>query len=98
MSGGLVYAAAGYDGIVILQTYTPQPNDTLHFSANPGVRGDIFRCAIGGLPGIRVGVERSSDLLHWENWMDLILPSTPLDLERPIEPTEPAQFFRATIR
>ena len=93
-----MYVAAGADGLVIRYTYAPQPKGSLYFSANPGVGGDTFRCAIGGLPGLRVGVERSSDLLHWENWMDLILPSTPLDLERPIEPTEPAQFFRATIR
>lgn len=49
-----------------------------------------------GLPGLRVELERSSDLHHWQSWTNTVLGIGPLELTDP--EINPRQFYRATAR
>ncbi|MCZ7636657.1 MAG: hypothetical protein M5U12_11895 [Verrucomicrobia bacterium] len=90
-----VFVAAGRDGLVILHPFTPLSGPPLSFGlVQAGPTG--LDLVIEGLPGLRVDLERSSDLHHWQSWTNTLLGTGPLqltDLE-----VNPRQFYRAIAR
>jgi hypothetical protein len=70
----------------------------LSIAANPQIQADSFHVTVQGLPGIRVGVEQSADLVNWQSWTNFILPPAPLELEQSGASTHPRQFYRAVVK
>jgi hypothetical protein len=52
--------------------------------------------SLQGLPGLKVDIERSSDLQHWQSWTSGLLGTGPLELTDSEANTQ--QFYRGTIR
>ena len=94
--GDYLFVAAGDQGLSILHTYRQGP--PLSFAANAQVQADFFGFTVQGLPGIRVGVEQSNDLMNWQSWTNFILPPVPRELEQPGASTHPRQFYRAVVK
>ena len=83
-------------GLTILHPYKPAP--PLSLAANPQVQADSFGCTIQGLPGIRVGIEQSLNLVDCQSWTNFILPATPLELRQAGASALPRQFYRAVLK
>jgi hypothetical protein len=49
-----------------------------------------------GLPGLRVDLERSSVLHHWQSWTNTLLDTGSVELTDP--EANPRQFYRAIAR
>jgi hypothetical protein len=52
--------------------------------------------SLQGLPGLKVDIERSSDLRQWQSWTSALLGTGPLELTDP--EVNPWQFYRAKVR
>ncbi|MCZ7636653.1 MAG: hypothetical protein M5U12_11875 [Verrucomicrobia bacterium] len=90
-----VFVAAGRDGLIILHPFTPLAGPPLSFGrVQPGPTG--VDLVLEGLPGLRVDLERSSDLHHWQSWTNTLLGTGPVELTDP--ETNPRQFYRAIAR
>jgi hypothetical protein len=61
--------------------------------ALPVLEGSSLRLSVQGLPGLRVEVQRSANLLNWQSWTNGVLGSSPLEF-RDVDPN-PRQFYRA---
>ena len=87
---GLAYVATWSDGIVVLG----QPQ-WAHLQPGPQTAGWVHFW-LTGTAGLSAILQRSTNLLHWEDWM-----SEPLDV-LPIEINDssllPSQFYRAVVR
>lgn len=90
-----VFVAAGGDGLVILHPFTPWSGPPLSFRRVPaGPKG--MDLVLEGLPGLRVDLERSSDLHHWQSWTNTLLGTGPSEVADP--EANPWQSYRATAR
>jgi hypothetical protein len=90
-----VFVAAGSDGLVILHPFTPLSGPPLSFGrVQAGPTG--MDLVLEGLPGLRVDLERSSDLHHWQSWTNTLLGTSPVGLTDP--EANPRQFYRAIAR
>jgi hypothetical protein len=90
--------AAGLDGLVIFDTAPPPalPQISLTPLSLHEQRG--FRFRIEGLASMPVDIERSSDLVHWENWFTTILGDDPLELLDVSATVKARQFYRVLAR
>jgi hypothetical protein len=82
-------------GLVILHPFTPLTGPALSFGpVRAGQHG--IDLSLQGLPGLKVDIERSSDLQHWQSWTNGLLGTGPLELTDSEANTQ--QFYRGTIR
>ena len=79
-------------GLFILNHFTPLSGPALSL-AFPGLEGRSLRVSVQGLPGLRIEVQRSPDLLNWQTWTNGVLGSSPLEFRDP-DPNL-RQFYRA---
>ena len=87
-----VFVAAWSGGLFILNHFTPLSAPALSL-ALPALEGSSLRVSVQGLPGLRIEVQRSPDLLNWQTWTNGVLGSSPLDFRDP-DPNL-RQFYRA---
>jgi hypothetical protein len=88
ISQGRLFAAAGEQGLVILDFFHPfrlQP-------ASLGQRG-AEQLGLTGPRGLPVVVQRSADLMRWEDWQSVTLPTPPLQLGNG-DAQPPDRFYR----
>jgi LVIVD repeat-containing protein len=90
LSDSHVFVAANDRGLFILNHFTPGPVLSL---ASPSLEGSSLRVSVQGLPGLRVEVQRSGDLLNWQSWTNGVLGSSPLEF-RDTDPNL-RKFYRA---
>jgi hypothetical protein len=90
VAGNLVFAAAGWDGLVILNTYQPPPRiESTVFD------GDGFHLIFRGEAGRTIRLQRSSDLKTWEDWVILTATGESQEVADPSAGSHPCQFYRA---
>jgi hypothetical protein len=89
VSGNHAFVAGG--SLFILNLYTP-----VSLAAVPGPQPGAFGVSIHGLAGVQVEIERSLDLIHWQQWTNGVLGSTPLTFRD--NDANPRQFYRALTR
>jgi len=87
-----VFVAAEGEGLFILNHFTPLSGPALSL-ALPGLEGSSLRVSVQGLPGLRIEVQRSGDLLSWQSWTNGVLGSSPLEFRDP-DPNA-RRFYRA---
>ena len=92
LSDNHVFVAAYDRGLFILNHFTPLSGPALSF-ALPALEGSSLRVSVQGLPGLRIEVQRSPDLLNWQTWTNGVLGSSPLEFRDP-DPNL-RQFYRA---
>jgi hypothetical protein len=82
-------------GLTILHPFTPLTGPALSLRpVRAGRNGtDLL---LQGLPGLKVEIERSSDLQHWQSWTSELLGTGPMELTDP--EANPWQFYRAKVR
>ena len=90
VSGDKVYVAAGEDGPIILNTYQPPPRIE---SAEFG--DDGFHLIFRGEAGRTIWLQRSADLLTWEDWVILTATGQSQAVAGPSGGSHPCQFYRA---
>jgi hypothetical protein len=84
--------ADGGGGLFILNHFTPFSGPALSL-ALPGLEGNSLRVSVQGVPGLRIEVQRSADLLNWQSWTNGVLGSTSLEFCDP-DPNL-RRFYRA---
>jgi hypothetical protein len=81
--------------LVVLHQFTPLTGPPLSFGpVHAGSNG--ITLSLQGLPGLKVEIERSSDLQQWQSWTSELLGTGPLELTDP--EVNPWQFYRAKVR
>jgi hypothetical protein len=85
----------GEQGLVVLHSFTPLSGPALQFAPAPRLELNAFHLSVQGLPGLPVQIERSLDLIHWQNWTNGILGTGPLEFLDASDGTSPRQFYRA---
>ncbi len=98
ISGDKLFLAGGPDGLVILNTYTALTHWILSLESPTRPESGQFSFSVQGLPGLPVGVERGTDLAHWESVTNLVLGKVPLDLLDAEVSPRAQQFYRAVVR
>jgi hypothetical protein len=98
VSGDNVYVPIGLNGLAIFDTAPPPalPRLSLTPLSFHDQRG--FRFRIEGLAGMPVDIERSSDLMHWENWFTTVLGDDPLELLDVSGTVKTHQFYRVLAK
>jgi hypothetical protein len=80
------------DGLSIFGLFRP-----LVLSAMPvTTAGQPFRLKISGPPGSSLRLQRSANLLDWEDWVTLTLGDDPVEIGDPEAGFTPHRFYRAT--
>jgi hypothetical protein len=78
----------------ILNLYTPPPQlRALGWTSQQGMR-----FSVSGEAGQAVQVQRSSDLLGWQDWFGVVLGPSPSELNDPDTASGPPRFYRAVVR
>lgn len=95
---GKLWVAAGTNGVMVLNLYTPLERGPLVLESLPSAPGAPPAISLAGLPGLDVELQRSSDLRQWSPWTNVFLPSTRLDLPANLPGQTNQQFFRAVAR
>jgi len=92
LSDSHVFVAAYDRGLFILNRFTLLSGPAFSL-ALPALEGSSLRVSVQGVPGLRVEVQRSLDLLNWQTWTNGVLGSSPLEFRDP-DPNL-RQFYRA---
>jgi hypothetical protein len=91
VAGNKVFAAAGSDGLVILDLFRP----SLRLELVSPQQSGSFRFLVRGQAGLSVRIQRSANLRDWENWQTLTLGATPGELSDLDTGANPDRFYRA---
>ena len=83
---------------MILNLYRPLTGPALLFAPHSRPEQNTLRFSVEGLPGLRVLIEHSADLLYWQSWTNLTLGNGPVELSDPGAPTSAQRFYRAVAR
>jgi len=91
VAGPNVFVAARWSGLVILDLYRP----SLHLEPVPPQQPGEFRFLVRGDAGLSARVQRSTNLLDWEDWQTLTLDTIPSKLSDLEAGATPHRFYRA---
>jgi hypothetical protein len=91
MAGNKVFVAARFSGLVILDLFRPSVRLEPVSPQQPG--GFLF--IVRGDAGLSVRVQRSANLLDWEDWQPLTLGATPSELSDLDAGAVSHRFYRA---
>jgi len=91
VAGTNVFVAAGYDGLVIFDLFRPSLRLEPVSTQQPGG----FRFLVRGDAGLSVRVQRSANLIDWEDWQTLTLGTTPSELSDLDAGAVSRRFYRA---
>ncbi|MCI0747453.1 MAG: hypothetical protein L0Y58_18775, partial [Verrucomicrobia subdivision 3 bacterium] len=94
VSGDKVVVAGGIEGLVILNSFAPLSGPAISLSAQWRHSMNSLELSLQGLSGLPVQIQRSSDLLGWQSWTNVILGGDPITLSDP-SPVQSSQFYRA---
>ena len=97
-SGDKLFVGAWPSDLMILNLFTPSSGPALSFAPRPRLEQNTFRASIEGLPGLRVRIERSADLLYWRSWTNITLGKGTVELSDPGAATNAQQFYHAVAR
>jgi hypothetical protein len=86
-----LYAVSQSDGLVILHLHRYARFDNVRFQ--PG----SLSFDLSGPPATPGTLQRSSDLLHWDNWFSFTFPEGSTNLTAPTIPGQPTQFYRTVV-
>lgn len=97
VSGGLVHAADAESGLAIFElTKRPNPQTSTGISFSHWLRRDQvgFRGLIHGTPGLHGRIQRSTDLIRWQDWKSVTFGGGPLELFDPEAASGIQSFYR----
>ena len=98
MSGDKVLVAAGGDGLIILNSFAPLTGSPISLSVKGRPPINPLGLSVQGLPGLKVQIERSSDLASWQSLTNVALGSAPIEATDPDATLNSRQFYRALAR
>ena len=93
-----LFVAGWPSGLMILNLYRPLTGPALLFAPHSRPEQNTLRFSVEGLPGLRVLIEHSADLLYWQSWTNVTLGNGPVELSDPGAPTSAQRFYRAVAR
>jgi hypothetical protein len=89
VQGDHVYAADGDGGLTILNSVRP-----LRLTVSPPGPGHPLTVTVCGPLGSRAGVQRSTNLRDWQDWMVVSVGEQPTEILDPEAPIVPQRFYR----
>jgi hypothetical protein len=87
--GGKVFVAAGFDGLVILDVFRPYD-----LKAMPVTSSGVFRLQVGGPRNVPVCLQRSVNLVDWEDWRCVTPADGAVEVSDPAFPSAQRRFYR----
>ena len=94
VEAGKLFVATDLEGLLIFNLYTPPPQlRALGWSSQRGMR-----FSVSGEAGQSVQVQRSSDLIGWQDWFGVVLGPSSSELSDPDTASGPQRFYRAVAQ
>src|SRR6266540_422253 len=88
-SGEYVYVAEDQAGIEVFQAYRPMRLELLQV----GVLGEL-RFRVSGPPSLSGRIQRSLDLMNWDDWLPVTFTNTPIEIVNSDVPLSANRFYR----
>jgi hypothetical protein len=92
ISGKHAFVAAERSGLKVIDVSDPP----LSLTSLPAVSGrQIHRLSLSGPSGVSVRVQRSENLIEWQDWQTIKLRNRPAEVEDPDVANQAQRFYRA---
>jgi hypothetical protein len=91
VAGGKVLAVGGAEGLGVFEAFTPP----LQLGIKQGATAGAVELRVDGPPQLSIRLQRSSDLLNWEDWQAFTLGAMPKTISDLSAGSEPKRFYRA---
>ncbi len=95
--GDKVYVP-GSPGLTTLPLFTPPEESVLNMTSLPAGAPATSSFSVQGIVNLDVGIQRSPDLVTWEDWLPLTLGATPQVVLDGSASSAIRRFYRATVR